>query len=244
MEYISPLTLICLKLRGKPLGNMYWPTQWQKSFQFILNPLHSPPSSLPDIGPMISKPWIEKQLKMCGEPRSPWHSFFAPCLQRWCKGKDLKLFQKQGGFQRASEWLFFEGLPSLRKTSRNWESDMGSSQRWSDSPAWLAQVLLDLGPEGLASLETPLSMQTVHPSRRLWMPLWLKFWERKIPVVLRTICSTWAREKIEIKTLDNSTWHSQSPCFGPCLCCVLLQTWFRLIPITALKVISSCPHLT
>ena len=113
------ITLICLKLRRKPLGKVYWPSQWQKSFQFILNLLHGPPPSLPDIGPMISKPWIEKQLKMREEPRSPWHSFFAPCLQRWCKGKDLKIFQKQGGFQRASEWVFFEGLPSLRKTSQN-----------------------------------------------------------------------------------------------------------------------------
>ena len=50
------ITLICLKLRGKPLGKVYWPSQWQKSFQFILNPLHGPPPSLLDIGPMISKP--------------------------------------------------------------------------------------------------------------------------------------------------------------------------------------------
>ena len=156
------ITLICLKSRGKPLGKVYWPSQWQKSFQFILNPLHGPPPSLPDIGPMISRPWIENQAAEDAwrTPLSLALFFFAPCLQRWCKGKDLKIFQKQGEFQRASEWLFFEGLPSLRKTSQNWESDMGSFQRWSDSPAWLAQVLPDLGPEGLATVETPLSMQT------------------------------------------------------------------------------------
>lgn len=41
--------LICLKLRGKLLGKVYWPSQWQKSFRFIPISFHGPPPSLPDI---------------------------------------------------------------------------------------------------------------------------------------------------------------------------------------------------
>lgn len=55
------ITLICLKLREKPLGKVYWPSQWQKSFQFILIPFHGPPPACRTSGPMVYKSWFENQ---------------------------------------------------------------------------------------------------------------------------------------------------------------------------------------
>lgn len=103
------ITLICLKLREKPFGK-----PMVKVISVYPDPFPwstSQPAGHP--GPWFIRPELKnKPLKMPREPRFSlglWNTAlpFTPCLQGWCKGKDLKIFQKQGEFQRASEVTVF-----------------------------------------------------------------------------------------------------------------------------------------
>lgn len=78
------LTLICLKLRGKPLGKTHWPRQWQKSFQFILIPPHGSALSWLDrtSGPRL---WVlspELKTNQSGVPKEC-HFLLACEPQHW-----------------------------------------------------------------------------------------------------------------------------------------------------------------
>lgn len=125
----SCLTLICLKLRGKPLGKIYWPTQWQKSFQFILIPFCGSPPRWPDIRAQDYESWIENQpvRKYPKRGAFSWHVshggtfswhvlmacepqfwLFVSYLQRWSKKRTSNNFLERRSISKSlgSGWFW------------------------------------------------------------------------------------------------------------------------------------------